>query len=147
MSGVTSSEDNVPRVIELLNRALNVEYSMIAYYPRIADSIDDAETKETILKLGMDSTRHADIVTNAVRELGGEPSWTLEPFPESESQTQLFRIQLDREKLASVIYEEVAGMAKSPVLRDKVNQLITEEKGHILLVEAILNRLGERGVP
>ena len=67
--------------------------------------------------------------------------WALEPFPEYESLTPVFRIQLDMEKMALTAYEEAASMIMNAVLRDKIRQLITEEKEHIVLVEAILSKL------
>ena len=59
------------KLIELLNQALHIEYSMILHYPRLASSIEDEETKKLVLELGLASTTHADVVARAIRELGG----------------------------------------------------------------------------
>ena len=59
------------KLIELLNQALRVEYSIILYSPRLASSIEDEEIRKLVLELGHASTTHADVVARAIRELGG----------------------------------------------------------------------------
>jgi len=144
MKSVKTAKDDSPRIIELLNQALKVEYGMIVHYPRIASSIDDKETKEMALRLGEDSVRHADVVAKAVQELGGKPIWSFDSFPEFDNLVQIFRIQLDKEKRALNLHTEVASLVLNPVLRDKFTQIAKEEKEHIKLVETILSKLGEK---
>jgi bacterioferritin len=146
MKSAKTAKDDSPRIIELLNRALKVEYSMIIHYPRIASSINDKETKEMASRLGEYSMRHADVVAKTIQELEGEPIWRFDSFPESESLIPIFRIQLDTEKLALSLHTQVADLVLNPVLRDKFTQMVKEEREHIRLVETILSRLGEKDV-
>lgn len=141
----TAKEDS-PGIIELLNQSLRLEYGLIIHYPRIASSIDNEEAKETAMRLGEYSTRHADVVANAIRELGGEPIWSFDSFPESENLAQIFRAQLDKENLALSLHIKVASLVPNPMLRDKFTQMAKEEKEHIKLVETILSRLDEKQV-
>lgn len=59
-----------PRVVDLMNRALKVEYSMVIHHPRIASQLKDEETRKLVLKLGIDSMGHADTVSSVVEGLG-----------------------------------------------------------------------------
>ncbi len=144
MKSVKTTKDVYPRIIEVLNQSLKLEYSLITHYPRIASSIDDEEIKKMAIRLGEYSTRHADIVARAIQELGGEPIWNLDPFPESASLIPIFRIQLDKEKLALSLHTEEANLIPNPMLRGKFTRMAEEEKEHIKLVEAILSKLGEK---
>jgi len=146
MKSVETAKDDFSRIIELLNQALKLEYSLIIHYPRIASSIDDEGTKEMVIKLGEYSTHHADVVAKAIRELGGEPMWKFDSFPELASLIPIFRVQLDKEKLALSLHTEVANSVPNTMLRDKFTQIAQEEEEHIKLVETILSRLGEKEV-
>ncbi len=146
MKKVKTAKDASPRIIELLNQVLKVEYSLIIHYPRIASYIDDEETKETAVRLGEYSTRHADVAAKAIRELGGKPIWNFDPFPEVDSIIPIFRIQLNKEKQALNLHTEAANLVTNPVLRDKFTQMAKEEKEHIKLVETILSRVGDKQV-
>ncbi len=144
MKSVKMAKDDSPRIIELLNQVLKLEYSLIIHYPRIASSIDDEETKKMAIRLGEYSTHHADVVAKAVQELGGEPIWNFDSFPESASLIPIFRTQLDKENLALRLHTKAANLVLNPMLRDKFIQIAKEEKEHIKLVETILSRLGEK---
>ncbi len=97
MQSVRMAKDDFPEIIELLNQALKLEYSLIFHYPRKANSIDDEETKEAAIRLGEYSTHHADVVAKAAQELGEDPIWNFDSFPESASLISIFRTQLYKE--------------------------------------------------
>ena len=82
-------------IIELLNQALNIEYSLIVHIPRIASLIEDEETRELVLKLGNDSIKHADVVAHAIENLGGIPAWSFESFPAETDIVTIFQKQVD----------------------------------------------------
>ena len=139
-SGKTAKGEH-RQIIDLLNKILKLEYSLIIHYPRIASYVQDEETKEMVLKLGEYSTRHADITAKTIQELEGEPVWDFEPFPELENLTSIMHNQLDKEKLALRLHAQAANLAPNPSLRDTFTQLSNEESGHIELVKTILSRL------
>lgn len=128
-------------ILELLNKALELEYSLVVHYPRIASTISDGKTRELALSLGTDSVKHADIVARAVSSLGGDPVWSFEPFPAETDIVRLFRRQLEKEQQALRLHEESTLAARDGSLRLKLGQLATDERRHIHTVEEILSRL------
>ena len=49
-------------LLDLLNITLDLEYTLIVYYPRIASIIQDDEIKQLAQSLGIASIGHADTV-------------------------------------------------------------------------------------
>ena len=127
-------------VVQLLNQALRLEYSLIIHYPRLASVLRDAETKELALQLGSASIKHADVVANTIQQLGGTPDWSFEPFPEDTDLVRIFQTQLEKEKLARRLHRQSAGLVPGS-LRDQLAELAGEEESHIKIVEDILSRL------
>ena len=131
-----------PKLLGLLNQTLELEYTLIIHYPRIASAIQDAETKQLAQSLGAASITHFDTVTNAITKLGGVPRWSFEPFPHEVNIKKIFQIQLEKERLALKLHHQIAGMTLDFSLRDKFSELAKEEGLHIQTVEKILSRLG-----
>ena len=131
-----------PKLLCLLNQTLELEYTLIIHYPRIASAIQDAETKQLAQSLCAASITHFDTVTNAITKLGGVPRWSFEPFPHEVNIKKIFQIQLEKEKLALKLHQQIAGMTLDFSLRDKFSELAKEEGLHIQTVEKILSRLG-----
>lgn len=129
------------RVIDLLNQALKLEYSLIVNYPRLASAIGDDETRQMTLTLGSDSIHHADIVANAITAIGGTPNWSFEPFPLEMDIVDIFKKQLEKEKLALQLHQQGVNLVNSDYLRGKFSELVDEEKQHIELVDKIILRL------
>ena len=51
-----------PELLGLLNQTLELEYTLIIHYPRIANAIRDRETKQLAQSLGTAYIGHADTV-------------------------------------------------------------------------------------
>jgi bacterioferritin len=130
-----------PKLLDLLNQTLELEYTLIIHYPRIASAIQDAEAKQLAQSLGTASVVHFDTVTNAITKLGGVPRWSFEPFPDELDLKKIFQIQLEKEKLALKLHRQIAGMCTDFSLRDKFSELSKEEGLHIQTVEKIISRL------
>lgn len=129
------------KLLDVLNQTLELEYTLIIHYPRIASAIQDAETKQLAQSLGTASIIHFDTVTNAITKLGGTPRWSFEAFPEELDLKKIFQIQLEKEKLALKLHQQIAGMTTDPSSRDKFSEISKEEGLHIQTVEKILSRL------
>ena len=129
--------------IDLLNEVLRLEYSMIVHIPRLASFVEDEETRRLVLKLGSDSIPHADVVANIIREFGGTPDWSLEPFPRETDLVEIFQVQLEKEKLACQLYRQASDAVRVGSLRDKLGHQAREEESHIRIVEDILSRLSQ----
>ena len=132
-----------PQLLDVLNQTLELEYTLIIHYPRIAEAIRDRETKQLALSLGTASISHFDTVSKAITKLGGVPRWSFEPFPHGTNLRNIFEVQLEKEKLALKLHQQIAGMTSDNFsLRDKFSKLSSEEGSHIQTVEKILSRLG-----
>jgi rubrerythrin len=135
------TEETTHRLMDLLNRALRLEYSLIVHYPRLANTIKDEETRKLVLQLGSASIRHADVVANTISQLGGEPDWSIELYPEDMDTVKIFQTQLEKEKLALQLHRESADLVPSSSLRGELSALAVEEEQHIKIVNHILSRL------
>ena len=130
-----------PELLELLNQTLELEYTLIIYYPRIASAIQDKETKQLAQSLGTASIGHADTVAHAITKLGGTPHWSFGSFPAEMDLKKIFKAQLEKEKLALKLHQQVVGMITDFSIRDEFIGLPKEEELHIKTVEKILARL------
>ena len=129
-------------MIDLLNQVLQIEYSMIVNYPRLTSHLENEATRDKALQLGQDSIRHADIVSNIITELGGEPNWSFTTIDQETPLSELFSEQFGAEKLAYDSYKKCAGLSSDTVLQDQLRSIAEEEKEHMQLVEDILAELG-----
>jgi rubrerythrin len=130
-------------LIELLNEALRLEYTLIVHYPRLAAGIPDEETRKLVQQLGTASVHHADVVSEAVTQLGGKPDWTFAPFPQIEDPRQIFEIQLRKEQQALELHRKAAGLVPPGPMAAAIESLAQEEQVHISMVEKIIARLKE----
>lgn len=135
------TKKNLPRILDLLNKALNLEYSLIVHYPRLASTIQDEDTKVQVQKLGSASIKHADVVANAISKLGGIPFWSFNPYPETANLVKTFQVQLEKEKLALQLHQQSTNLVQDSSLRYEFEKIAKEEEGHIRIVEEILSRL------
>lgn len=126
-------------ILDLLAKALQVEYRIIAHYPKLMSLVTD-ESRDTVLVLGSDSIRHSDAVMAVIRNLGDEPPFPhVDPLPELPIE-DLFKMQLEYEKLALFLHTEAARLAP-PEHQATFQQLAQQERVHILGVERILERI------
>ena len=130
------------QVIELLNRSLRMEYSMIVHYPLIANFIKDEKIRELAIELGSGSIKHANTVADLVKSCGGEPVWSVEPFPEKLGIKQIFSEQLEKEKQAMEMHKKNACLVDDEEMKNKLEELAREENNHIKTVNKILSMLG-----
>src|SRR5271157_998308 len=130
-----------PELLGLLNQTLELEYTLIIHYPRIASAIRDQETKQLAQSLGTASIGHADTVDKAITRLGGTPHWSFGSFPTELDLKKIFQGQLEKEKLALKLHQRIVGLIIDSSMRDKFIGMTKEEELHIKTVEAILKRL------
>ena len=129
-------------LVELLNQALRLEYTLIVHYPRITSEMPAGEARDKSIRLGQDSVKHADIVASAITDLGGRPVFAFDPPPLDMELVELFQKQLEKEKLAFSLHHQCAGMASDFNLKSRLLGIADEEAVHIQLVKDILADLG-----
>jgi rubrerythrin len=134
-------DKSAPQLIELLNTALQMEYTLIVHYPRLAGDIQDDEARALAFKLGTDSVRHADIVSKTITALGGQPAWSFAPLPDYIDLLSIFKTQLNKEKAAFTLYEDAATLTSSRSLADSFTAIANEELRHIEMVELIIKKI------
>ena len=130
-----------PELLGLLNQTLELEYTLIIHYPRIASAIRDQETKQLAQSLGTASIAHADTVAKAITRLGEVPHWSFGSFPTEMDLKKIFEGQLEKEKLALKLHQQIVGMITDYSIRNDFIELPKEEESHIKTVEQILTRL------
>ncbi|MFC1916361.1 ferritin-like domain-containing protein [Chloroflexota bacterium] len=129
------------QLVDLLNQALKLEYSIIIHLPRIVSSITDKKAKEMALLLVNTSMKHADIVASTINTLGGTPEWAFEPAPVGTDMVEILKQQLDRETLARQLHRDSASLIQDWKLRLKFDQLAKDHDRHIQMINNILERL------
>jgi bacterioferritin len=130
-----------PELLDLLNQTLELEYTLIIHYPRIASAIQDKEAKQLAQSLGSASIGHADTVAHAIIKLGGTPHWSFGSFPTEMDLKKIFQGQLEKEKLALKLHQRIVGLITDSSMRDKFIGMTKDEESHIKTVEQILTRL------
>jgi len=128
-------------IVDLLNQALRLEYSVIIHIPRIASSITDEKTREMALTLGNSAIKHADIVARAISALGGRPEWVFDSAPVGKDIVEIFQKQLDKEKLALQLHHDSASLIQDRNLKLTLDQLARDHEWHIQIINDILGRL------
>lgn len=85
------------------------------------------------------------MVLFVLKKLGGgaEPELGIDPFPEGKSLHQIFRLQLEKEKLALWLHSQAAELATDLQMRRSMEIVALEERYHVEVVEKILSWLGE----
>jgi bacterioferritin (cytochrome b1) len=131
------------QALDVLNQSLSVEYSMILQYPAINRTINDPDINSMVNILVAVSIKHADMVAEAIKELGGSPQWTFEDPPSEIDLKKLFHKQLEKEKLALKLHSDGAHMVLDKTWRTRFETMAKQEAEHIKLVENILKLIDE----
>ncbi len=112
------TEEGKKAIIDLLNKAIQVEYGLILNYPRILDQIvnisrsQSEEFANSVERLGKDSFRHATVVTKLIEELGGKPDFEVVVIDRMIDIKSMLIEQLEKEKLVMLIYQDAKHIAQ-----------------------------------
>ena len=135
-------------IINVLNRVLKLEYTIVIHLPRISAAFRDREVRDKVLHLSTASVKHADAVATAVEQLGGQAEWDFEPFPDDGDLVKMFELQVAKEQEAHRLHLECARLAAGPVLKEHFRQMAKDEDWHTAVAQDILNYLKARtGAP
>ena len=131
-------------VVALLNTILDLEYTIVVYYPRLSRMVSDREVRDMVNKLGVASVRHADVVARAITRFKGKPVWALEPFALDDGLSAIFQRQLEKEETARRLHLHIAALMRDDRSRTEFESISREEESHIAIVKDILKRLSEK---
>ena len=126
----TIKKNTIETIIELLNKAIQVEYGMILNYPRLIDrivnidKIHDEQLNTDLERVGKDSTRHLGSIGQLVVQLGGEPFWQLEVIDRLVDAEKMLEQQLVKEKAALSLYEQAKRAAEQNKVKIKVKDFL-----------------------
>jgi rubrerythrin len=146
-SSSSSSESEGSADVDILNSALELEYTAIAAYTAGAKLL-----KGDVLAAGEEflaqEQEHADGLVTAIGDLGGTP---VEPkmddeydFPKLSSQEDVLNFANELENTAIAAYVDAIPKLTEPELRVTAAQIVTNEAEH---VSVLLGALGQPQVP
>ncbi len=157
---------------EILAVAQQIEENGIRFYTAAADAVDNPEEKELLSNLAGWEVTHVDIFTkmrasltadekkptvfdpddelceylkamadsvvftskmNAAEMFGGKPTYK-----------HILEIALERERDAVIYYAGIKGMVPARLGREKIEEILQEEVGHVALIQKRLRQIGER---
>jgi bacterioferritin (cytochrome b1) len=136
-----NTSERKQKLLEVLGRSLTVEYSLIVHYPRLANSISDSKTRALAISLGTASIKHANVIADTIAKLGGRPVWSFDDFPNEDNIVDVFKRQLEKEKLALELHQQSVSLADDMSLVNHFKRIAEEEKKHISIVNEILRNL------
>lgn len=125
METVTIKKEAREAIVDLLNKAIRIEYPLILNYPRIIDSLksieqtDDEKLIRDIETVGKDSFRHSGMIAQLINQCGGESAWDIEVVSRVPDVQALLNDQLKREKTVVPIYTEAKKIAERNLTKIK----------------------------
>lgn len=101
------------KLIELLNEALQTEYTDVFLYPRQADMVraEEGETAEKFDGFGRMELRHADNIASHILALGGRPVWEFKLLDTKESLDEMLTDHLEQEGKAVGLYSSLVELS------------------------------------
>ena len=137
----STKEVHIDKVVELLNQALQVQYSMIIHYPQISKSVSDGDISRYTLMLFDDSTKHANTIVDIINQLGGKVQWSFEDLPKNMDMKELFEMQLKREEQVLRLYQQSASLIPEDNLKWQLNYLVKGKTRQIRIIQRIISML------
>jgi hypothetical protein len=137
---IDNTDEKSP-LIKLLNQILKLDYFCVSSCPRLARMIEDKSTRESVISLGMDSTRHSVMISDILSKLGAKPAEYFEISGGGDNLINIFTEQLAREYEALNKQRGCADLSNDENLRYEFFALAAEQKSRIKVVEKIISNL------
>lgn len=129
------------RLIKLLNDALQLEYAGVFLYPREAKIIKDKNIASTFEQFGIMETRHADILSIRILELGGKPVWEFELLEGLSDLKEILKRHLELEEKAISLYQTIVEEIDDPDIKIVLRGIKAEEEVHRDKIKELLKDL------
>ena len=133
-------------IVDIVNKALEIEYCSIYYYHCIARLISDNGVAQLFLEVGSDSVRLAERGAKMVRSLGGDPLPSLfggvraPPTDETDIIPLLHKLY-EAERTAAQLYREAAELTDLAEFKTFLLSEVEEEERHARVVKDVLARI------
>lgn len=140
------------REIEVLNKILKGEYMAIGVYDTLASNLPAGSLREDLSSIQKDHERHAQVLTDYIRQRGGEPidsAGMAGSMAEMMSRLRTL-IKSDEQDIIRQLYDgEDQGLAKAvqyaerelgPEARALVEQIFSDEHDHLKTLERLLHQ-------
>jgi bacterioferritin len=135
------------RLLELLNRALSMEYQAIIQYRTHAELIsgEDCEpVKERLLEIAGDEEKHAERLRARICALGGVPETVPQKVGISDEIQPVLKMNLQAEKDAIAIYRQILPLCKgNTLLEHEIRHNLMDEQEHTEEISQVMGVKGE----
>ena len=129
------------KLLDALNEAISLEYGALFLLPQHIAFVQDDELKRQLRLIEEMELEHAEKTAQMIYALGGEPKADLPQLRPRQSVREILEAHVEGEKKAIEIYARTAGLADSPELRAKLEEIRKEEEGHLRIVQRALARV------
>lgn len=135
------------KLLELLNRALGMEYQAIIQYRTHAELIDGQDYEPIVARLkeiAGDEEKHAEMLRERIAMLGGIPETVPAKVTIAEGIAPVLKVNLQAEKDAYSIYTEILPLCKgNEILHHAIRHIMRDEQEHNEELSQLLGIKGE----
>lgn len=133
------------KIIEALQKDLSDELAAIIQYMQhhyVAEGMESPSIIEIFKKTSIDEMKHAEMLSERIVYLGGEPTTTLSKVKKGGNLKKMIKDDLDSENDAIKQYKEHIKLCNDlgdPVTRLLLEKILSDEEGHADGWETILS--------
>ncbi len=123
--------------IEKLNLAIEHEYGAILQYCNHAAITNNTSFKKIISPIIYQEVQHAITISNIIKELGYSPTLSLWPPQSGNSFAKIIKEDIEAEKNAIELYEEILKLKLNNRIKRKIAKIIKHEESHLKIFKNI----------
>ena len=135
------------KLLELLNKALSMEYQAIIQYRTHAELIageDYEPIKARLLEIAGDEEKHAERLRVRIAALGGVPETVPQKVGISDEIQPVLKMNLQAEKDAIAIYRQILPLCKdNEILMHAIRHNLMDEMEHTEEISQLMGVKGE----
>jgi len=134
--------DKREKAIQVLQKALRLEYRAIFLYRIHARAIRDSEVRKLLTEFGNIESEHATLVAEKLTELGGTISWSFKPGEELKKPLlQILEEHAEGERTAISLYEAAIEENLGQEYDRLFARLLADERDHLKMLTEVLERV------
>jgi rubrerythrin len=137
MSPIRQRAGKSAELLDALNQALRLEYSLVVSYPRLAKKLADNTIRETVDALARASLVRAGRIAALLGLMGESPLWTFEAVTDEMEVNDLFLRYQGLEDRSTKMQRRCAELALDEGLKSEFLNLADENQAHARELEKI----------